>query len=441
MSRHAHPHSRAQAEIGVSPRDFLRAFSRIGLLSFGGPAAQMALMHRVLVDEEAWLTDSEYLSALSFCMMLPGPEAMQLTTYCGWKLKGIWGGIAAGLLFVLPGAAVMMVLAIGYAAVGQTPAVEALFVGLKATVIVLVGAALLRLGRKTLITRDAWALAVLAFVGIGIFNIPFPAVILASALYGAWRGPHTPQPTHAATAQRPANTHLLRTIAIWGGLWAAPLVVLWALDATQLLDIGLFFSKLATVSFGGAYAVLAYMSQQAVEYHAWLTAAQMLDGLGLAETTPGPLILVTQFVGYLAGFANGGGLGMGLLAAALTLWVTFIPCYLWIFAGAPYIEWIGTKPRLSAALRAITAAVVGVIASLAVWFATHVFFTEHLRTTLGPWTWDMPRLASVDPISLALVAFAAVLLTATRLSLLPVLAVTVAVGLGLPHVLALVTSL
>ncbi|MEL7093703.1 MAG: chromate efflux transporter [Pseudomonadota bacterium] len=390
----------------------VRIFGRIGLLSFGGPAAQIALMHETLVSRHKLLSENDYLRALSLCMLLPGPEAMQLATYAGWRLRGVLGGLVAGLLFVIPGAVVILGLALGYIAYGEVPLVQAVFLGIKAAVIVIVVQALLRVGKKALTGRSALALAALAFIGIFALGLPFPLIVLAAGLYGY---ASTPGTAAAAPATRPRGT--LRTIAIWAALWAAPILLVWSLDQSFLTEIALFFSKLAVVTFGGAYAVLAYMTQEVVQTHGWITTGQMIDALGLAETTPGPLILVTEFVALLAGYAQG-GLTLALAAGALTLWVTFTPCFLWIFAAGPYLDHIAGRPRLAAALQAITAAVVGVIANLSVWFALHVLFAN--ISTRG--TLPVPQLSSFDPVAAALTALAAVLMLALNRSLLMTLA-------------------
>jgi chromate transporter len=337
-----------------------RVWARIGVLSFGGPAAQIALMHRELVEERDWLTESRFLNALSFCMLLPGPEAMQLATYAGWRLHGTIGGLIAGLMFVLPGAAIMLVLATLYVTMGQLPLVESLFLGVKAAVIVIVIEALIRVSKKALKRADYWVIAGLAFVGIYFFALPYPLIVAAAAAYGFFAASTTTEATEPVESNHDFG-QTLRTILLWLVIWFAPLIALYLAAPESILNpIGAFFSKLAVVTFGGAYAVLAYMGQDVVQNSAWLTAGEMMDGLGLAETTPGPLILVTQFVGYLAAFKDG-GFGLAVAGAVVTLWATFAPCFLWIFAGAPYIEWISNQPKLKGALTAITAAVVGVI--------------------------------------------------------------------------------
>ena len=399
-------------------------FARIGLVSFGGPAAQIAVMHRELVEARPWLCEDQFLRALSFCMLLPGPEAMQLCTYAGWRLRGVTGGLIAGLLFVLPGAAVMLALAWAYAAWGQVPAVEAVFLGIKATVVIIVLQALAKLARKTLHQTDRWILAALSFAALYLFGAPFPAIIALAAAYGALTARGTADPTPP-----PAATTTLRTVLSWGALWAAPIALAWAAGAQTLVAIGLFFSKLAVVTFGGAYAVLAYMTQEVVTRHGWLTTAQMMDGLGLAETTPGPLILVTQFVGFLAGF-GAGGIGLALAAAAMTLWVTFIPCFLWIFAAAPHVEWLTARPRLKGALSAITAAVVGVIANLSLWFALHVFFAQVVPAH-APFTAALPVVSTLNPMAVALASLAAALMLWWKRSLLETLVLLACVGGGL----------
>ncbi len=373
----------------------LRVWLRIGVLSFGGPAAQIALMHREVVEERGWLTEQQYLNALSFCMLLPGPEAMQLATYAGWRLHGVRGGLAAGLAFVLPGAVVVLVLSMIYASFGEVPIIAALFLGVKAAVLVIVIEALLRIAKRALTGKAAWVIAVLAFIGIFFLALPFPLIILAAALFGFWRvssATSEASPVVVATVQS-----TLRTIGIWLAVWIVPLVgIATALGPDHLLTaLGWFFSKLAVVTFGGAYAVLAYMGQDVVTGYGWLEAGQMMDGLGLAETTPGPLILVTEFVGYTAAY-NAGGLAFGIAGACVALWATFAPCFLWIFAAAPYVEWINAQPRLRGALNAITAAVVGGIANLALWFALHVFFAEVARIETGPFTLWVPDLLTLD---------------------------------------------
>ncbi len=407
---------------GVTPSraEATRVFARIGLLSFGGPAAQIALMHRELVERHGWLGEAEFLRALSFCMVLPGPEAMQLATYAGWRLHGTRGGLVAGLLFVLPGAAAVLGLAAAYAALGALPVVQALFVGVKATVVVIVVDALLRIGRRALDGRDARAIALMAFLAIFALRLPFPLIIAAAALWGAFRatGAAVPEPAPSVPLAR-----TLRTVGLWLGVWLLPLALL----GGTLAEVGAFFARLAVVTFGGAYAVLAYMAQAAVTEHEWLTAPQMIDALGLAETTPGPLILVTEFVGYLAGHRRG-GLALGVAAALVTLWATFAPCFLWIFAGAPYVERLGTRPRLAAALAAVTAAVVGVILNLSVWFALHVVFRRLRDVTFGPVALLVPDPASLDLGAAALAVLAAFLLLRLRWSVLAVLAVAAGIG-------------
>ncbi len=411
-------------------RQMARVFGRIGLLSFGGPAAQIALMHKELVEVRPWLSEEKFLGALSFCMLLPGPEAMQLATYAGWRLRGVPGGLIGGLLFVLPGAALIAALALAYAAAGDLPLVRALFLGVKATVVVVVLQALSKLGRRALKGREGWLLAGASFLAIFALNLPFPMIVAAAGLFGALRSSGTATPAEAPAA--PAATG--RTIAIWAGLWAAPVALLWAAQAQFLLDVALFFSRLAIVTFGGAYAVLAFMTQEVVTGYGWIDTAQMLDALGLAETTPGPLILVTQFVAMMAG-AGLGGAGLMLAAGAVALWVTFVPCFLWIFAGAPYVERITRQPRLAGALRAITAAVVGVILNLSVWFAAHVFFARVGRVETGPLAVISPDPLSFQFSATLLAGSAACLLIGLRLPLPLVLAVNAGAGAGLAALL------
>lgn len=373
-----------------------RVWAKIGILSFGGPAAQIAMMHREIVDEKKWLNEKQFLNALSFCMLLPGPEAMQLATYTGWRTGGTIGGLIAGLLFVIPGAIVILILATLYAYYGNVPFVASLFLGIKAAVVVIVLEALLRVAKKALHRTDHWIIAALAFIGIFFLNLPFPLLILIAALYGLFFN-NTFTAHDEPIKHRQPMAFTLRTIALWVTIWWLPILILdLVTDHDILKEIAFFFSKLAVVTFGGAYAVLAYMAQDVVVLKGWLSANQMMDGLGLAETTPGPLILVTEFVGFLTGFANGDWV-LGFAAAIVTLWVTFVPCFLWIFTGAPYIDWIGTQPRLRGALAAITAAVVGVILNLSIWFALHVFFDTVTKSNLGLITLWKPEIASVNP--------------------------------------------
>lgn len=401
-------------------------FARIGVLSFGGPAAQIALMHRELVERHKWLTEREYLSALSFCMLLPGPEAMQLATYCGWRLHGTRGGLIAGGLFVLPGALIVLALAMAYAAFGQLPLIQAAFQGVQAAVVVIVIEALLRVSRRALKSPAHWAIAGAAFLGLFVLNLPFPLIVLGAGLVGfastrASVDLRAPQPGLARQS--------LRTALIWGALWLGPLAALVILERGLLAEIALFFSQLAVVTFGGAYAVLAWMAQSVVQDKGWLTLPQMIDALGLAETTPGPLILVTEFVGYLAAFRSG-GVWMGLAGAAVTLWMTFIPCFLWVFTGAPYIARLASMPRLSGALAAITAAVVGVIANLSIWFALHVAFARVDQVRYGPLHLTLPDWSSFDPLSLMLTFLAAVMILRQHWGLPITLATCAALGMA-----------
>ncbi len=411
----------------VTWTDLIRVFGRIGLLSFGGPAAQIALMHRELVEARPWLTEKQYLSALSFCMLLPGPEAMQLATYSGWRIAGVRGGLLAGLLFVLPGAFVILALALLYAAFGQVPLGAAFFLGIKAAVIVIVLQALLKVSKKALVNWAGYAIALASFLGIFCFNLPFPLIILAAGLLGA---AFLPKDTEEIPAPGLKAGQTLSTIAVWLAIWLLPLLILWSVAPDGLLtQLGLFFAKLAVVTFGGAYAVLAYMVQEVVGTQGWLTTAQMMDALGLAETTPGPLILVTEFVGVLTG-ALQGGVGLALAAGLVTLWATFVPCFLWIFAGAPYVEWIAGQSRLSGALSGITAAVVGVILNLSLWFALHVLFGAVETAAFGPARLAVPILSSFDPVAFCLSLLAAALILWRKWDLMLVLPVLALISMG-----------
>jgi chromate transporter len=360
----------------TSLRELFVTFGKIGCLSFGGPAAQIALMHKELVEGRKWLSEQEFLSGLSFCMLLPGPEAMQLATYSGWRLRGTLGGLIAGLLFVVPGALVILALGAIYVSYGDVPIVQTLFLGVKAAVLAIVLEALIKVAKRAFKLPLHWALAIASF--------------------------------------------------IWLAIWWLPILTLgFVIGHDLLFQLALFFSKLATVTFGGAYAVLAFMGQEVVQNLGWISAADMIDGLGLAETTPGPLILVTEFVGFLAGY-NAGGAGLAVLAALVTLWVTFVPCFLWIFAGAPYIAWMSAQPRLNGALSAITAAVVGVIANLSIWFAMNVIFAQVDRTRFG---W-LPDVASLDWRALVLSLIAAILLLRLHVGLLKVLFISALLAVG-----------
>lgn len=419
----------------------VRAFARIGLLSFGGPAGQIALMHRVLVEEKRWLDEARFLHALNYCMLLPGPEAMQLATYAGWLTHGVRGGLAAGLLFVAPGAAVLVALSALYVAWGDLPLVEGLLFGLKAAVLAIVLEALVKVSRRAVTGPAMAAVALAAFVAIAFLAVPFPLIILAAALAGAalhrLRGGATGGPEATISARDGAGGpgRLVRDAAPWLALWFVPLGGLLAAlgPGNVYADAAAFFSKMAVVTFGGAYAVLAYVAQQAVEVYGWLQPDEMLTGLGLAETTPGPLILVLVFVGFLGGARLSGfePLTGGLAGALVTLWFTFVPCFLWIFAGAPYVERVRGVRWLAAALAAVTAAVVGVIANLALWFAVHVLFAEVVEGRIGPLRFDRPVPTTLDWTALGLAVLAGVALIGLRLPLLAVLGGAAAAGIAL----------
>jgi chromate transporter len=420
----------------------VKVWFRIGCLSFGGPAGQIALMHREVVDQRRWVSDERFLHALNFCTLLPGPEAQQLATYLGWLMHGVKGGVAAGLLFVVPGALVMLGLSAIYAAFGNVPFVDALFFGLKAAVLVLVMEALLRVAKRALKGSIPWAVAGLAFAALYLAKLPFPLVVLAAGLVGyalptafvagshgrAKDGP--PALLDALLAREPGRIGAMAAGARRAGLLA---VALWLWPVVLLAqvpvfgDIAWFFSKMAVVTFGGAYAVLAYVTQEAVEHYHWVTAPEMLAGLGLAETTPGPLILVLQFVGFLAAWPQGWLAAVG--GSLLTIWVTFAPCFAWIFLGAPYVERLHNVPRLKGALAGVTAAVVGVIANLALWFGLRVLFGQVATTELGPVELDWPVPASLDPVALGLAVLAALCLFQLKLGVVKTLGVAALAGL------------
>ena len=410
----------------------MRVWFKIGCLGFGGPAGQIALMHRVLVDEKKWVEENRYLHALNFCMLLPGPEAQKLATYVGWLLHGVRGGLAAGILFVLPGALVMLGVSLLYVLGQGVPAVEGALFGIKAAVLVIVVEALLRIGRRALKTRALLGMAGAAFVGIFFLDLPFPLIVLAAGLTGFFI---TRAPLLGGAEPAPGRWgQAARYAAVGTALWLAPiLLVLVALGSSHVLsDIAAFFSKLALVSFGGAYALLAYMAQQAVENYQWMTAPEMVDGLGLAETLPGPLIKVTQFVGFLAAWrdpAPFSPLAAGVLGAALTTWVTFALPMMLIFVGAPFIEQLRSNQRLSGALAAVTAAVVGVILNLTIWFALHVLFAQVTETRAGPLRWYAFDIAALDWKAAVLALLAGVLMLRLHRGLVETVAVMAGLGI------------
>lgn len=433
------PESATRARPGFG--EAFRVWFKIGCLSFGGPAGQIALMHRIVVDEKKWLDEPRFLHALNFCMLLPGPEAQQLATYIGWLLHGVRGGLAAGILFVVPGALVMLGLSLLYVFGRGTSVVDGALFGIKAAVLVIVVEALIRIGNRSLKTPLLVALAALGFIGIYFLALPFPLIVAAAALTGyavAKRAPHQLALSEAGPAGAPATDNRWRQFAasltIGLTLWWAPVAIAAVLlgGGQVLVTISLFFSKLAVVTFGGAYAVLAYMAQQAVESHHWLSAPEMVDALGLAETTPGPLILVTQFVGFLGAFRNAdpfSPLVAGLLGAAMTTWVTFVPSLLWIFAGAPFIEELRRNRRLAGALAAITAAVVGVILNLSVWFALHVLFGHVTETHWGPLRWFAFDWSALDQHVAVLAVTAALLAFRFHRSLIEIVVVMALLGI------------
>jgi chromate transporter len=450
---------------GVSLLDAFWVWLRVASLSFGGPAGQIAVMHRIVVDEKRWIGEERFLHALNYCMLLPGPEAQQLATYIGWLMHRTVGGLMAGVLFVLPGAVSIMALSYIYAGWGNVPIIVALFFGLKAAVLAIVLQAVVRVGRRALRNRVMIALAALAFTAIFFFDVPFPVIVLTAALvgyvgaragfaaFGSGGGHGAPVGTVSDAESLlgtalPAHAHptIASTVSVsllWLALWWLPVVAILLVLGTGSVysQIALFFSKMATVTFGGAYAVLAYVAQQAVETYGWLAPGEMLDGLGMAETTPGPLIMVTQFVGFLGAYRNAGDLNpmlAGTLGGLLTTWVTFVPCFLWIFLGAPFMETMRGNRALAGALSAITAAVVGVILNLAVWFTSHTWFREHVRIDAGALSFDQPLLATMQPWAIALSLAAIVAIFRFNASLLVTLGACSAAGLAL-YLLGVVT--
>jgi chromate transporter len=447
----------ADAGHGISFREAFKVWLRVALLSFGGPAGQIAVMHRILVDEKNWISESRFLHALNYCMLLPGPEAQQLATYIGWLLHRTAGGIMAGGLFILPGVIAIMGLSYIYAAYGNVGFVEALFFGLKAAVLAIVIQAVVRVGKRALRNRIMIALAAIAFIAIFFFNVPFPIIIISAGVIG-YLGAKTGRSEFAAVEHgangkkaaaidsmlgeelpdhvRPSVPRALRVSAVWLLLWLVPVAALLIGlgQANTFSQIALFFSKMAMVTFGGAYAVLAYVAQQAVEHYHWVQPREMLDGLGMAETTPGPLIMVLQFVGFMAAFRDPGTLSpmlAGTLGGLLATWVTFTPCFLWIFLGAPFIETLRGNKGLAGALTAITAAVVGVILNLSIWFALHTIFRETTPVRSAGLSFDMPVVSSIDFPALVLAVAAATAIFRFNLGMLTVLGGSCAAGIAL----------
>jgi chromate transporter len=456
MDASASMQTEADAGHGVSLGEALRVWLRVAVLSFGGPAGQIAVMHRILVDEKRWVSESRFLHALNYCMLLPGPEAQQLATYIGWLMHRTAGGLMAGGLFVLPGIIAIMGLSYIYAAYGSVWYVEALFFGLKAAVLAIVLQALVRVGKRALRNRIMLSLAVIAFVAIFFFAVPFPIIIIAAGVIG-YLGARRGRPEFAAVGHggpgqsagsesalgedvpehaRPNGARAVRTGLLWLFLWLAPVAALLVAlgPASTFSQIALFFSKMALVTFGGAYAVLAYVAQQAVEHYHWLKPREMLDGLGMAETTPGPLIMVLQFVGFMAAYRDPAGLPPMLAATfggLLATWVTFTPCFLWIFVGAPYIERLRGNKGLAGALTAITAAVVGVILNLSIWFALHTLFRETTPIHSFGLSFDSPVFSSVDVAALVLSVAAAIAIFRFELNMLTVLGGACIAGIAL----------
>jgi chromate transporter len=422
--------------------ELVRVSARVGFLSFGGPVGQIALMHRELVVERRWVEEDDYLQALNFCHLLPGPEAQQLAIWIGWKLHGWNGGLVAGALFVIPGALVMLALSILYGFAADLAWFTALFLGIKAAVLAIIAQALMRMAGRALKTPFQRALGAIAFAALFLLNTPFPLVVLTALAVGAMVGANRPawlalkfaDPSEIGERQPWAAS--LKAIAAWLAVWAAPmLAVLVFLGRDHVLwHIGVFFSQLAVVTFGGAYAVLAYMAQQAVTGFGWLDPREMADGLGLAETTPGPLIMVTQFVGYLAAFrapAPFSPLVAGVLGAVLTTWVTFAPCFLWVLALAPWMDRLQRSPALKGGLAAVTGAVVGVVANLAVWFALHVLFARVAVIGLGPIRLQLPAWPTLDWRAALISAVALFLIFRLKRGVVSTLAVSATLGLAL----------
>lgn len=441
---------------GISFGEAFWVWMRVAALSFGGPAGQIAVMHRIIVEEKCWIGETRFLHALNYCTLLPGPEAQQLAIYIGWLLHKTKGGLVAGILFVLPGAIAIMALSWIYAISGSVGFVRALFFGLKAAVLAIVLEAVLRIGRRALKNNVMIGLAAAAFIALFFFQAPFPLVVLAAGLIGFIAGRAGwasflsgnghgkiggKQVADADTAlgegvpehARPPASWSLKVAGMGLLLWGMPVLALLLLlgEGNVFTDIAIFFSKMAVVTFGGAYAVLAYVAQQAVDHYGWLKPGEMLDGLGMAETTPGPLIMVTQFVGFMGAYRAPGSLHpllAGTLGGLLTTWVTFVPCFLWIFLGAPFMETIRSNKALSAALSAITAAVVGVILNLAIWFAIHTVFRQTIPVQSFGLSFEAPLLESVDPWALVLSLAAAIAIFRFNVGMLQTLAACALAG-------------
>jgi chromate transporter len=443
---------------GVSFREATLTWAKVAALSFGGPAGQIAVMHRILVEQKRWIGETRFLHALNYCMLLPGPEAQQLAVYIGWLLHRTKGGLVAGTLFVLPGFVCIMVLSWIYAAFGTVGIVQALFFGLKAAVLAIVLEAVMRIGKRALKNNVMLALAAAAFVAIFFFGVPFPLIILSAAVIG-YAGGRVGHPAfnigggHGSTSKnaftdadsalgeeipshaRPSTAWSLKICAIFLVLWLTPVLVLfvWLGPDNVFVQIGIFFSKMAVVTFGGAYAVLAYVAQEAVQTFGWLKPGEMLDGLGMAETTPGPLIMVLQFVGFMGAFREPGSLPpllAGTLGGILATWVTFTPCFLWIFLGAPYVEALRGNKSLSAALGTITAAVVGVVLNLAVWFALHVLFARVDEVHRFGMTIEVPDFATINVPSLTLTIGAMIAVFRFKINMIAVLGACSVLGIA-----------
>ena len=419
----------------VSFGEAIRTWAYVALNSFGGPAGQIAVMHREIVERRKWIDESRFLHALNYCMLLPGPEAQQLATYIGWLLHGVRGGLVAGLLFILPGVVVLTVFSVVYALFNDVTFVQALFYGIKPAVIAVVAEALVRVSRRALVTPLHVAIAIGAFVAIFLFDLPFPVIIVVAALLGLLaRGRLQSPGSEEYPVPLPAARRSLGALAAGILLWLAPtLVALLVFGPTSIFtQLALFFSFAAVITFGGAYAILAFIAQQAVDVYGWLTAREMVDGLGLAESTPGPLIMVVQFVAFLAAFAAPTGLdpvAAGVIGGLLVTWVTFVPSFTFIFAGAPYAEYLRHRPGPAAALSGISAAVAGVIANLALWFALQTLFSVTGELRVGPLRLHTVDLASIDLFALVLAIASYVALTRLRWGLLTTIALSAGAGL------------
>jgi chromate transporter len=418
----------------ISFKEFLSTWIKVTALSFGGPANQIAVMHRLIVDEKRWISEEKFLQALNFCMLLPGPEAQQLAIYLGWRTHGIRGGVTAGSIFVIPGFISMLAVSILYTAYHHTLLFQNLLIGLKAAVIAIVIEALSRIGQRALKSSVAYGIAILSFLAISIFKVPFPFILFFAAAIGAIQYYFSDRLAKPMQLHAEKTASLKIAVFVAAGAWVGLVLLLLIIFGSHhvLTQQAVFFSKVSLLTFGGAYSILAYVAQQAVEYYGWLSASQMVDGLGFAETLPGPLIKVVQFVGFVGAYHHDTGMNplvAGILASCISTWVIFVPSFVWVFAGAPYIEKLSANPLINQIMSAITAAVLGTIASLALWFSVHSYFGS-----LKEYTWmfgiiSIPEASSIHLQMILITLMSLYLLFRTQLGLITVVGIAVLTGL------------